>query len=146
MGPEQAADFERELASPELYQVFAEALLVRALLKTPPPGPDERLPGRIMACLEEEEPRWQTSASRNPRGALGKVLESFGWIWRGPARGLAASSSGRTGLGGISQGVSTIRYALAPVEALGMMPSASDSESQGSNRSWWARVVRRTKG
>jgi hypothetical protein len=113
LSTEESDLFERELVEPEVAEAFAEALMLRELLRTVPP---EQPPDALVARLETsvfsqlqgllEERSEPKTVSR-----LRTALNGVAWTWRGP--GLAMPVTGG-GSDSVKSGLSTLRYALGP--------------------------------
>lgn len=99
LGPDDAARFERDLAEPEVAEVFREALLLRELIRAstadePPEGLEERIAARL--GLDPEVVKEKIRKARFIRTRA--VLRDMAWAVRGPAMVMAPMHAAGLGL------------------------------------------------
>jgi len=99
LSPDEANRFERDLALPEVAEVFREALLFRELIRAstadePPEGLDERIAARLGLDPEVVKEKLRTARFIRTRAAL----RDMAWTVRGPAMVMAPMQAAGLGL------------------------------------------------
>jgi anti-sigma factor RsiW len=106
LSPEDAAAFERELATPGNAEAFRRSLAIRTLLAAAPvPQAPDGLEERVIASL---------GLGRRPgtaRTAAGAALQGLRWTIRGPALAWSAGGGGHGALSGLRAGAGSLGWA-----------------------------------
>jgi len=128
----EANRLEHNLALPEIARAFAEALMLRELLKTSPP---DQPPMELIKRLEAEL-IWESQGKSKRRwfGKTRSVFSGAAWAVRGPAMMVP---DGPTGTRETLAGIGTIRYTLGPLVNRGSQRSGRQ------RRGWWKRILGR---
>ena len=125
LAPDATSSFERDLARPEVVEVFRETLLLRELMRAstadePPEGLEDRIAAKLGLDPETVKEKLRTARFLRTRAAM----RDMSWIMRGPA------------------------MVMAPVQASGVNVSLSRREKAEPGKPLWRRalkLVRRKK-
>jgi anti-sigma factor RsiW len=143
LSPDETRLVEEDLARPEIARAFSEALLIRTLFRSPitvPEGLVDRMVDTMGVAVKEAA----TAKREKNTGSFRSVLNSMGWAVRGPAMMFRADQSSHNGISGVAAGLGTVRYSLAPVDAV-RTPQAlrtkKKSIQEPRRRAWWRRML-----
>ncbi len=143
LSPEATSAFERDLARPEVAEVFREALLLRELIRAStadqvPEGLEERIAESLGLDPETVKEKLRTARFVRTRTAL----RDMSWMVRGPAMAMAGvqvgAKPGDTARQ-VRDGLSTVRFAAAPVE---MVRPRGESEPKKKGPPLWQRALK----
>ncbi len=119
LAPDAASAFERDLARPEVGEVFRETLLLRELIRAstadePPEGLEERIAARLGLDPETVKEKLRTARFLRTRAAM----RGMSWIMRGPG------------------------MVMAPVQASGVNVGASRIKRPAGSKPLWRKALR----
>ena len=134
MSPDEARQFESELATPAVARAYDEALLIRTLLKSRVEVPDGLSERIADAMLDEGRATAQQEA--DVPSAAGVILDSFQWALRGSTVAVTPGAPGNT-VDGVRASFGAVRQMLPPVDAF-----RSEARKQERKRPLWRRLIR----
>lgn len=141
LGPDETIRFEQELAEPEVFRAFQEALFIRELFKRGPAGVPEGLVQQIQDALGVEQLDLDDEKTvTQVRGVLGNILEGAGWMVRGPAMTWQAAAGDGTATAAMVDGLSTVSWALGTGRS-----GRGEKSEQPKKRALWKRLVLRRR-
>ena len=140
LSPDETCLVEEDLARPEVAQAFREALLIRTLFRSPITVP-EGLVDRMVETMGVAVKEAAFEKRESKTGSFRSVLDSMGWAVRGPAMMFRSDQSSQSGISGLTTGLGTVRYSLAPVDAVRQPRESQRNKPEPKRRVWWRRML-----